>query len=459
MSQTKTISVGLKFEGTVSVAVPEHLGDLDAKAMAENMALARILAVTDNPDAPDEEAVASYQQTCSEKAKKTAANDWDVALPTAIDGSWDLTGVVEEKVSAEDAQQAANDARAIASTESEIDARIAYVALVCSRQLYGLALREMGQRLSQIKLAGDRTPHPSTMDVMIQAATAKAGEPFDGADLLNTFISAIVPWMTDVVGKAIVDDKEGHRKAAEEADKRRREVILYTGLPINDGLLHRDRPAIFIGPKDLLQFVMSWIDYSANEHVDDMLPGSHFLTVRLYDAKTTLENSDFCLRLNKPDWMNFAGGSTRMDKFREMLSRRVKRSIDLLIVEDIAAANTVGKILTGSMTDSDYGGYAPARIQEAMARICDWANKFATGVVGGIPIGPKIKPLRDEFPSLKDKCDIYFVDADPPIHDSVVINIRHPNGQTLQFETTRQSLAGSSDKVLLPPPSSSIIVP
>ena len=47
-------------------------------------------SITDNPDAPDEEALEEYQDGCSSIARKRAEQDWDSSKPVGVGGSWTL---------------------------------------------------------------------------------------------------------------------------------------------------------------------------------------------------------------------------------------------------------------------------------------------------------------------------------------------------------------------------------
>ena len=87
----KRIDVSVQFTGVVTVAVPSHLSADDAKLLANKLALARILATTDNPDAPEEDACDDYAEECSAKAKATAEEDWDQCEIDGVGGSWSLT--------------------------------------------------------------------------------------------------------------------------------------------------------------------------------------------------------------------------------------------------------------------------------------------------------------------------------------------------------------------------------
>ena len=72
-----TINVPVQFTGVVTVQVPDRLSPADAKLLATKLALARILATIDNPDAPEDDAYEDYADECSALAWKTAEADWD----------------------------------------------------------------------------------------------------------------------------------------------------------------------------------------------------------------------------------------------------------------------------------------------------------------------------------------------------------------------------------------------
>ncbi len=77
-----------RITGTVTVMVPDHLGSADAKLLATKVALARILATCDNPDAPEDDALSNYADECSDQARKTAEQDWDQCEVQGVGGQW-----------------------------------------------------------------------------------------------------------------------------------------------------------------------------------------------------------------------------------------------------------------------------------------------------------------------------------------------------------------------------------
>jgi hypothetical protein len=82
----RRIDVPVQFTGTVTILVPDHFSAADARLLANKLALARILATTDNPDAPDEDACEDYAEECS--AETTAKEDWDCCEVQGVGGKW-----------------------------------------------------------------------------------------------------------------------------------------------------------------------------------------------------------------------------------------------------------------------------------------------------------------------------------------------------------------------------------
>lgn len=82
------LDVPVQFSGVVSVLVPDHLSASDRNLLAEKVALARILATCDNPDAPEDDASCDYAEQCSDTAQVTAEQDWDQCEIHSVSGTW-----------------------------------------------------------------------------------------------------------------------------------------------------------------------------------------------------------------------------------------------------------------------------------------------------------------------------------------------------------------------------------
>ena len=87
-TERQIVQVELHFDGAAAVEVPAHLSRKDAQLLAVKIALARVLATFDNPDAPEEDALDEYLEESGPKAKKTAEEDWDAAVTERVSGSW-----------------------------------------------------------------------------------------------------------------------------------------------------------------------------------------------------------------------------------------------------------------------------------------------------------------------------------------------------------------------------------
>jgi hypothetical protein len=88
------IKVPVVFKGVVTVDLDPQLPVADAAVLARNIALARVLAVVENPDAPEEEAFEDYVEKASETSKSRADKDWDSAQ-LSISGAWTAAKVEE----------------------------------------------------------------------------------------------------------------------------------------------------------------------------------------------------------------------------------------------------------------------------------------------------------------------------------------------------------------------------
>lgn len=84
-----TVLVPVTFSGTVEVNVPDDTPPQYAKAMAQKVALSHILATTENPDAPDEEAFEEMVEE-TEWDEDDAGSYWDAVICSGVSGCWQL---------------------------------------------------------------------------------------------------------------------------------------------------------------------------------------------------------------------------------------------------------------------------------------------------------------------------------------------------------------------------------
>ena len=98
------VVVPVSFTGTVEVEVPAAVPEERRESLARKVALARILATTENPDAPEDDACEEYQVEFG-LDEATAERNWDACKTTGVSGKWSLqesandhAGVVESLV-------------------------------------------------------------------------------------------------------------------------------------------------------------------------------------------------------------------------------------------------------------------------------------------------------------------------------------------------------------------------
>jgi hypothetical protein len=90
MKKTKLkVGVSVNFTGVVEVELPADVPQERREALARKVALARVLATTENPDAPDDDACAEYEEEFN-LGDTTAGRDWDGCVTTGVSGTWSL---------------------------------------------------------------------------------------------------------------------------------------------------------------------------------------------------------------------------------------------------------------------------------------------------------------------------------------------------------------------------------
>lgn len=83
------VMVPVSFTGTVETEVPADVPPERREALARKFALARIVATTENPDAPEEDACREYGKE-SGLDEDAAGRDWEGCLTTGVSGEWSL---------------------------------------------------------------------------------------------------------------------------------------------------------------------------------------------------------------------------------------------------------------------------------------------------------------------------------------------------------------------------------
>jgi hypothetical protein len=84
------IKVPVKFEGVIEVDVSPSLNQTESRCLAEKLALAKVIATTQNPDAPEEEALDDFIHSLESSNLTTddIIKAWDNANVGGVSGSW-----------------------------------------------------------------------------------------------------------------------------------------------------------------------------------------------------------------------------------------------------------------------------------------------------------------------------------------------------------------------------------
>jgi len=83
------VVVPVAFTGAVEVEVPASVPQERREALARKVALARVLATTENPDAPEDDACTEYGAEFG-LGEATAGRDWDGCVTAGVSGKWSL---------------------------------------------------------------------------------------------------------------------------------------------------------------------------------------------------------------------------------------------------------------------------------------------------------------------------------------------------------------------------------
>lgn len=87
--KTITLSIPVVFSGVVEIKVPTTVPASRRKALAEKLAVARVLATTDNPDAPEDDACNEYANDFDLPEGK-AGREWDGCTVEGVGGGWSV---------------------------------------------------------------------------------------------------------------------------------------------------------------------------------------------------------------------------------------------------------------------------------------------------------------------------------------------------------------------------------
>lgn len=86
---SEKIRVDVLFRGVVEVCVPLLVPSNRRRALAEKLAICRLLATTDNPDAPEDAACDEYSEVFG-LTDEEATFEWNTADVESVTGTWSI---------------------------------------------------------------------------------------------------------------------------------------------------------------------------------------------------------------------------------------------------------------------------------------------------------------------------------------------------------------------------------
>ena len=256
--------------------------------------------------------------------------------------------------------------------------------LIAARQLYTVAVDEMEKELAARTGAGgfEDVSVEILLDGFVQAAAATASQPFSDAQLLQTCLDAIVPWLKRVLQQRISQDAGGRKAIADEFERGRRSLPIRFKTPLDFGTsFERDQGLVLVGQSPLLRYALRKI---ADEYCRDesRMPHVVYLTVTANPKPVTQIQSVHAVPVSLTEvgltqWRSVGTTLSSLQEFwqKVVVNRKgFSEKPDLLVVED--GLQLLSSITTGSLAVS------AAEVQKGLKRFC---KELGCGLLLGIP--------------------------------------------------------------------------
>lgn len=242
--------------------------------------------------------------------------------------------------------------------------RLCLGAMVASRQLYAMAVRDLDECLASCNEASRRalvTKAVSLMEnppgaydpleafevvseIMIQAAANKAAQPFHEKDLFRSFSETVFPWMLAVAEKHNQLDAERHQADLTEEDTLRRARDVPIGIKWDHeagSQLPRKQSLVLVGWKPAVLWVLDQIMTATLAARDAQ---SYYVLRFSHTApRSATETQPQLLRLGDSAWKDCAIDNQSVTRLlHTYVLDRMTAPVDLWIVDDLAHAMTRG---------------------------------------------------------------------------------------------------------------------
>lgn len=280
-------------------------------------------------------------------------------------------------------------------------------SMMAFRRCYAVAYREL-----QESLEAHQDLDPLVEDYVVLAAMHYAARPFSEHDLMQGFVSTVLPWVADVVDRHSQADADADQAGRDEGEMQRRAREVPLGfLPDADSessTLPRGKSLVLVGWENAVLFVLDRIAEAALDSANQ----DSFQVVRLDDRRPPPGVDDpACVRLAPNLWAGCSDHPLGVSRLMSLhVAEKLTRPVDLVVCNDLSRAFTRGFV----------GRPAGANAGDGHKILRRWCDLVGSALVGGVLLperdspdlsGTEYEQLR-QFSWLRGVC-VKHVDREP----------------------------------------------
>lgn len=271
-------------------------------------------------------------------------------------------------------------------------------AMIGVRRAYVVLYRELNAIVEKARETGE-VPE-GFEDFAAQYAMYMAAKPFNEHQLMSVDIPrSILPALAAIVDQHTIEEANENLAAREEADRNRLGSLVAVGFKHSphqeEPALTRDRTLVLVGWRN----AVLWLADQAVEHAAKV---DHQIVRFMTAAPKVKDQSHAVIRIGGSAWKGCANSDRTFDMcLHGYVAEKLGRPIDLLVVDDLAAA----------FTSSFLGRPAAAIAGDAQRRFRKWADAHGTAVIGLLPGETKTAAdlTAPEYEQLRSFCDLRAV--------------------------------------------------
>ncbi len=296
-------------------------------------------------------------------------------------------------------------------------------AMIASRQLYAVAVRELEMITSAISdaerhslfrkaleaLENKPEEPPDALatfelveEMLIQAAAYGAAKPFEDSTLLTGLKKSVMAWLEKTVERHNRQAAAERREQIEAWEQARRDRHVPVGVVYTSGegaSLDRSRSLILFGWRPAVLWMLDCMVTATLAARDEQV----YTVVRLMRQAPKVETQPHLFRLGGKAWHDCCkSGSSWPKLFQSKVLPQLTDPPDLLVVDDLAYAGESTSLLGGS----------PARMAgNSHRRFREWCNKTGCALLGAVLFDSKeaLYPGNVEWEQLRTFTTLRYV--------------------------------------------------